>query len=291
MDKTVNNNPKVVAELINKIEILEKSNAELKNRNKELEELLQDAKEVLIRVSNESKTINNLTNISSDQLNKIGISDTNMFLKALEQLTNTHENDETVIDYASKSIIFIVELEFFIKYYNSSSKSKLNTSLIEDFKKFRLNELANFSQVELNKLLTYDSFKKSPLLWISNEDEIKRLYDNLKTNEIISNSLEAFSSHFNGYCNLYNHLSFEKLTNLDLIYFFQELESKKLINVGFMQNYAKNIELHTHINKDYIKKSKSQSGNTDSFYFNGVFNRVIENCPNKIIVDEVVNIS
>jgi hypothetical protein len=288
MEKTVNNNAKVDSELIKKIEILEKSNAELKNRNMELHELLQEAKEAIIRVANESKTIKNLTNISSDQLNEIGISDTNMFLKVIEQLTN--ENDQTVVDYASKSINFIVELEFFIKYYNSISKSKLNTSLIEDFKKFRLSELSNFSQDELNKLLKGDSFKKSPLLWISNQDEIKKLYENLKTNEIITNSWEAFSSHFNGFCNLYNHLSFEKLTHLDLIYFFQELEYKKIIKAGFMQNYAKNIELHTHINKDYVKKSKSQSGNTDPFYFNGVFNRAIENCPNKIIVDEVVNI-
>jgi hypothetical protein len=291
MDKTVNNNAKADPELIKKIEILEKSNAELKNRNMELHELVQESKEALNRKINEPIKINDLTNIISDQLNEIGLPDTNMVLKVFEGLANTNVNDQTVVDYANKSINFIVELEFFIKYYNSISKIKLNTSLIEDFKKFRLNELSNFSQDELNKLLKGDSFKKSSLLWISTEDGIKKLYDNLKTNEIVTNSLQAFSSHFNGYCNLYNQLSFEKLTHLDLIYFFQELESKKIIKAGFMQNYAKNIELHTHINKDYVKKSKSQSGNTDPFYFNGVFNRAIENCPNKIIVDEVVNIS
>jgi hypothetical protein len=291
MDKTVNNNPKVDAELLKKIEILEKSNAELKNHNLELHALLQESKEALIRVSNESKTIKNLTNITSDQLNEIGLSDTNMFLKVFERLANTNVQDQTVVDYASKSINFIIELEFFIKYYNSISKNKLNTSLIEDFKSFRLNQLNNFSHEELYKLLTHDSFQRSPLLWISNQDSIKRLYNNLKTNEIITNSWEAFSSHFNGYFKLYNHLSFEKLTTLDIIYFFQELEFKKLIKSGFMLNYAKNIDMHTHKNKEYIKKSKSQSGSSDPFYFNGVFNRVIENCPNKFLVDEVVNIS
>jgi hypothetical protein len=290
MEKAHNNNSKLDSDSIKVLEMLKESNAELELRNKLLEELLHDAKEAIIRVSDERKTIKDLNNISSDQLNKIGFSNTNLFLKVFEQLTNSRENEDTIVHHASKSINFITELEFFVKYYNSRAKNKLNTSLIEDFKEFRLNELSNFSQEELDRLLKHDSFQKSSLLWISSKDSIKKLYNNLKTNEIINNSWEAFSSHFNGYCKLYNHLSFEKLTTLDIIYFFQELEFKKLIKSGFMQNYAKNIDLHTHKNKDYIKKSKSQSGSSDPFYFNGKICRAIENCPNKITVDEILNI-
>jgi hypothetical protein len=268
-------------------ELLKERNA-LREENNKMMSLLNECRDAITKISNEDKEKEVKAN-SQQMISQLGLGmDSDKLFMMAYDIISKDTNDETKMTNVLESASFFLELKIFTEYYNSKSKSKIQTQIVEKYKDFRINHVNKLSKDEFDDLMTKNIFCQSNLLWNADEEKLNLLYSHLKKKNITTDSDFIFKNHFNGYYLLGPALTFKDFGPLDIIYLFQELEFRNLITGGFMRNYAHNLELHTAIKRANFKKAKSQSGSS-VFYIKDKFQRALENCPKAMIINEILD--